>query len=111
MPFHQQPRPAREPGFLRERFPGRAVRDDLDGADEAESATDLPDDVVAVQILRAAKASATCFVAMAVPIGTYPLVRAFATTVMSGTTPRHLLAPREQPNLAGYRPNLARPLT
>lgn len=55
VPLHQQLRPLREPCFLREGFLGRAVGDDLDGADEAEPAADLPDDVVAVELLQAAE--------------------------------------------------------
>ena len=46
------------------------------------------------------KASATCLAAMAAPIGTYPLVRALATTVMSGTTPQCSVA-----NIRPVRPN------
>src|SRR5258708_32006856 len=46
------------------------------------------------------KASATCLVAIAAPIGTYPLVSAFATTVMSGTTPQCSVA-----NIRPVRPN------
>src|SRR5580692_8454573 len=55
VPFHQQPRSAREPGFLREGLLGRAVGDDLDGRDEAEPAPYLPDDFVPVELLQAAE--------------------------------------------------------
>src|SRR5580704_4960482 len=52
VPFHQQPRSAREPGFLRERLLGGAVRDDLDGGHQAEPAAYLADDSMAVELLQ-----------------------------------------------------------